>query len=188
MVNSTKKDPSVRNTVSLNAYWQTFYVYARSIRYAIDFDSGRKKGIASFDELIIFLKKHRSFIARAAGNLINFQAVVKKRLSEFELLKCCRIFQQRSQTDFVSNQRAVQVLQKITSAAELTVLFRERKTDANFSYDTSQTFGTHRVYKQSAVVVKWSSIQSNITLNSDTSHKQTIQGSVAYYIGTSCQK
>ena len=28
-------------------------------------------------------------IARAADNLINFQVVVKKRLSKFELLKCC---------------------------------------------------------------------------------------------------
>ena len=44
-------------------------------------------------------------IARAADNLINFQAVAKKRLSEFELLKCCcKSFQQRSQTDFVSNR------------------------------------------------------------------------------------
>ena len=34
-------------------------------------------------------------IARAADNLINFQAVVKNELSKFELLKCCRIFQQR---------------------------------------------------------------------------------------------
>ena len=43
-------------------------------------------------------------IARAADNLINFEEVVKKRLSKFKLLKyCCRIFRQRSQTDFVSN-------------------------------------------------------------------------------------
>ena len=105
----------------------------RSIRYAIDFNSGRKKDIASFDELINFRKKHRSptgmcLIARAADNLINFQAVVKKRLTKFELLECrCRIFQQRSQTDFVSNQRSIQVLQRIASAAGLTVLLREKK-------------------------------------------------------------
>ena len=43
-------------------------------------------------------------IERAADNLINSQAIVKKRLSEFELLKCCRIFQQWSRTDFVSNK------------------------------------------------------------------------------------
>ena len=51
-----------------------------------------KKDNANFDELIMFLKKHRSsmcLIARVADNLINFQAVVKKGLSEFELLKCC---------------------------------------------------------------------------------------------------
>ena len=86
-------------------------------------------------------------IARAAGNLIIFYAVVKKKFSKFELLKCCRIFQQRSQTDFVSNQRAVQVLQRIASTAELTVLFHEKK-EFNFSYDTSQTLGTHGVYNQ----------------------------------------
>ena len=67
-------------------------------------------------------------IARAEDNLIIFLAVAKKRLSKFNLLKCCcRIFQQRSQTDFVSNQRAIQVLQRIAPAAELTVLFREKK-------------------------------------------------------------
>ena len=43
-------------------------------------------------------------IERAADNLINFQVVVKKRLSKFELLKCCRIFQQRSPTDIVSDR------------------------------------------------------------------------------------
>ena len=74
------------------------------------FKSGRKKDIASFDEIILFFKKHRSptamcLIARAANNLGNFQAVVKKRLSKFELFKCfCKIFQQRSQTNSVSNR------------------------------------------------------------------------------------
>ena len=41
------------------------------------------------------------------------------------------------------------MLQRIASAAELPVLFREKKRDVNFSYDTSQTFGT--IYNQSAV-------------------------------------
>ena len=58
----------------------------------------------SFNELLNFFKKQFRrpptvicLIKRAADNLINFQAVVKKRLgSEFELLKCCRIFKQRS--------------------------------------------------------------------------------------------
>ena len=40
-------------------------------------------------------------IARAADNLIDFQAVAKKKLSKFELLKCCRTFEQQSHTDFV---------------------------------------------------------------------------------------
>ena len=88
-------------------------------------------------------------IERAADNLINFQAVVKKRLSKFELLKCCRIFQQRSRTDFVSNKRA-QVLQRnffsvqnellCSRALPYTVLF-SRKRGVKFSYDTFQAFG-----------------------------------------------
>ena len=80
------------------------------------FNSGR------FNELLNFFKKQFCrpptvicLIKRAEDNLINFQTVVKKRLSKFGLLKCCcRIFQQRSQTDLVSNR-------------ELTVLFREKE-------------------------------------------------------------
>ena len=105
-------------------------------------------------------------IARAADNLINFQAVVKKKLSTFELLKYCRIFQQQSQTDSVSNQRAVQVLQRIVSAAELTVLFREKKGSQFFVRHVSDIW-----YSQSSistVVVKRSNIQSDITSISDT--------------------
>ena len=103
---STKNGFFVRNIASLNVYWKTVYVYARSIRYATDFlffDSRQRKDNASFDELIMFLNKQFCrpptvicLIKRAADNLINFQAVVKKKLSKFELLKCCRISQQRS--------------------------------------------------------------------------------------------
>ena len=91
-------------------------------------------------------------IARAADNLINFQAIVKKRLSKFELLKCYfRVFHQRSHADFVSNQRAIQVLQRIASAAELTVLFREKR-DANLF------FGRHVSdiwYSQASTISLW---------------------------------
>ena len=65
--------------------------------------SGRKKSIASFDELIISFKKQFCnlptvicLIGRAANNLFQFQAVVKKRLSKFELLRCCKSFQHLS--------------------------------------------------------------------------------------------
>ena len=75
-----------------------------SIRYAVDLQRSEKKSITSFDELIIFKKKQFCspptvicLIGRAADNLIQFQAVVKKRLSMFELLRCCRIFQPRSE-------------------------------------------------------------------------------------------
>ena len=89
--------------------------------------------MASFDELIIFFKKHRSptamcLIARAADNLINFQAFFKKSHSTFDLLEyCCRIFQQQFQTDFVSNRELFKCCSKLRLAAELTVLFREKK-------------------------------------------------------------
>ena len=94
---STKKDPFVRNISSLNAYWQTIYVYARIIRYVIDFSAAVGKR-TSLNELLNFFKKQFwrpptviCLIERAADNLINFHAVVKKRLSKFELLRCCRI-------------------------------------------------------------------------------------------------
>ena len=117
---STKNYLFVLNTASLNANWQTVYVYARSIHYAINFPTAvREKASRASIELLNFFKQFFRpptvicLIERTEGILINFQAVVEKRVSEFELLKCCcRIFQQRSQTDFVSNQRA-QVLQRV---------------------------------------------------------------------------
>ena len=72
----------------------------------------------SFNELLktiqeaVFQPTAICVIKRAADNLINFQAVVKKRLSKLELPKCCRAFQQQSQAYFVSNQRP-QVLKRI---------------------------------------------------------------------------
>ena len=79
--------------------------------------SGRQKEHRKLRRTTIFFKKKfcnlRSsicLIKRDADNLINFEAVVKNRLSKFKLLKCCKIFQQRSQMNLVSNQRG-QVLQ-----------------------------------------------------------------------------
>ena len=40
---STKDDPFVPNTALLVAYWQTVYVCAWSIRYAIDFSTAVRK-------------------------------------------------------------------------------------------------------------------------------------------------
>ena len=91
-------------------------------------------------------------IKRAAGNLINFQAVAKKRLNKFKLLKgCCRTFQQRSPTDFVSNQRA-QVLQrtfflvqnKLLCSKALPYSTLSREKGCPFFYDTFQTFGVFK--------------------------------------------
>ena len=45
----------------------------------------------------------------------------------------------------------------VALAAKFTVLFCE-KMDVNVSYDTSQAFDTYRVYNQSTVIVKRSSI------------------------------
>ena len=47
----TKDDLFARNTALLLAYWQTVYVYARSIRYAIDFSTAvrRRASKASTD-------------------------------------------------------------------------------------------------------------------------------------------
>ena len=84
---STKNDPFVRN----------IYVYARSIRYTIDFSTAvREKASQASIELLKFFK-HRPptaicLIERTADNLINFQAVVKKRLSKFELQRYNRIY------------------------------------------------------------------------------------------------
>ena len=66
--------------------------------------------------------------------------MVKNRLSKFELLKCCRIFQQWLQTDFASNKELFKCCSEfsfqykmdyctieLTSAAKLTVLFVRKK-------------------------------------------------------------
>ena len=53
---SIKKGFFVRNTASLNAYWQRVYVYARSIRYEIDFSTAIGKR-TSFNGLLNFFKK-----------------------------------------------------------------------------------------------------------------------------------
>ena len=96
------------------------------------FNSGRKKDIASFDELILFFKKHRSptamcLIARAASNLGNFQAVFKKWLSKFELFKCfCKIFQHRSQTNFVSNRELFKCSSKLRLQRSLQYSFARK--------------------------------------------------------------
>ena len=91
---STKDDPFVRN----------MYIYARIILYAIDFSTtARERASQALIELLKVFK-HRPptaacLIERVADNLINFQAVVKKRgfTSFDELIKYCRqflIFQQ----------------------------------------------------------------------------------------------
>ena len=77
-----KNDFFVWNTASLDVYLQTVYVYARSVRYAVDL-------LCSPPAVICLM-------GRAADNLIKIQAVVKKRRSKFKLLGCCRIFLHRS--------------------------------------------------------------------------------------------
>ena len=76
----------------------------------------RERASQASIELLNFLKKQQfcrpptaiCLIERTEDNLINFQVVIKKRLRKFELLKCClKIFQQRSQADFVSNRELV---------------------------------------------------------------------------------
>ena len=87
---STKDDPLVRN----------MYVYARSIRYTIDFSTAVRERASQASTELLKIFKHRPptvacLIERAADNLINFQAVVKLRgfISFEELLKYCRQFQ-----------------------------------------------------------------------------------------------
>ena len=150
--NSTKKDPFVQITTSLKAYWKTIYVYARSIRYRINCSMAVEKR-TSFNELLNFSKQFCRpptvicLIKRAADNLIIFQAVVKKRLSQFELLKCCRIFP-TAVTDRLRKQQGA-----------YSTLSREKGCQV-VSYDTFQIFGTHRVYNQSTVEAKRSSIHT----------------------------
>ena len=45
----------------------------------------------------------------------------------------------------------------VASAAKFTVLYCKQR-DANVSYDTSQAFETYKVYNQSTVIIKRSSI------------------------------
>ena len=78
----TKDNPFVRN----------IYVYARGIRYAIDFPTAvRERASQASTELLKFFK-HRPLTAaclieRTVDNLINFQAVVKKRLRDYRLFR-----------------------------------------------------------------------------------------------------
>ena len=61
---------------------------------------------------------------------------------------------------------------ELASTAKFTYFTFCGKTEVNFSHDISQTFNTHRVYNQSTVIVKWSSIKSDITFpNSNTRHE-----------------
>ena len=137
------------------------------------FHQRSEKGQASMNYSFIF-KKHRSptamcLIEQAADNLIDFQAVAKKRLSKFELLNCCRVFQQRSQTDFVSNRELFKrcefsfqyktnycTLELCVCSGAYSILSRKKRCQ----FDTSQIFRTHNVYNHSTVVVKRSSIYS----------------------------
>ena len=132
----------------------------------------KEKGFASFDELINFFK-HRlptaaCLIERTADNLINFQTAVEKRFSKFKLLKCCVIFQQRSQTDFVSNQRA-QVLQRISFSLQNEVLFSRALPYSTLGMPIFRHLAlTESTISACTVVVKRSSIQSDIIPNSET--------------------
>ena len=79
----------------MNAYWQTVYVHSRSIRYAIDFYSDQRKdiaGLARYKEQLKFPgSSQATYVYRSSysqSDLI-LQTAVEKRLSKFELLKCC---------------------------------------------------------------------------------------------------
>ena len=87
---STKDDLFVRNTALLITYWQTVLVYASSIRYAIVL----QRATQLFQEAQATYITAICLIERAADNMINFQAIVKKRrfASFDELLKYCRQF------------------------------------------------------------------------------------------------
>ena len=70
-----------------DSFFRNIYVYARSIRYVIDFSAAiRERTSQASIELLEFFK-HRPptaicLIERAADNLIHFQAVVKTRDSQ----------------------------------------------------------------------------------------------------------
>ena len=131
----------------------------------------------SFNKLLNVFKKQFwrpptviCLIKRAADNLINFQAVVKKRLSKFELLKCCRIFPTAiRQTSHVTRSCSNAAANCVCSRAYSTLLREKgmsvfRTTRLRHLILTESTIST--------VVVKWSSIQSDITPNSDTRREQ----------------
>ena len=85
LVNSTKNDFFVRNTSSLNTYWQTVYVlYARSVRHAIDFIAvGRNKKLQrtthSFQKAVL-QPTAIYLIKRASDNLSFFMQLSRKGL------------------------------------------------------------------------------------------------------------
>ena len=80
----------------------------------------RKRASQASIELLNFFKKQFCrlptvicLIKRAADNLINFQAVVKKRPSKFELVKCCNIIRN---SDQVSGFKSYKELLKFQEA------------------------------------------------------------------------
>ena len=139
--------------------------------------SEKRTSQASIELLNFF--KHRPptaicLIERTADNLINFQALVKKRLSKFELLKCCRIFQQLSQKDFVSNKKLFMCSSKFPFQYKTDYCTTElcacneacstlcEKREFNFSFDTFHTFIARRSYNQSNVIVMSSQKQPSL--------------------------
>ena len=114
----------------------------------------------SFDVLLNFFKKQFCrpptvicLTERAADNLINFQAVVKKRLSKFELLKYCRNFPPAVTDRLRKQQRAIQVLKRIIVLAQNELLCSralrlQRSLRYSFARKVMIIFrhaGTHRV-------------------------------------------
>ena len=140
-------------------------------------------------------------IARVADNLISFQSVVKKRLSTFELLKrCCRTFQQQSQTDFVSNQRA-QVLHPSFFSVQNELLCSKALPYTTLSREKGCQFFLRYVsdicYSQSLQSICGSqAVEHSERHYPQFRHSPRIisciarykQGYVAYYMGTSCQE
>ena len=111
-ISTKKKGPFVRNTASLNAYWQTVYVHVRSIRYAIDFPTAAgKKALQVSIDLLKFFKPRPPraicLIEQATDNLINFKQLSRKCFVSLSYSSVCRIFQQQSQKDSVSNKELI---------------------------------------------------------------------------------
>ena len=101
-----------------------------------------------------------------------FQAVVKERLSKFKLLKCrYRIFQHRSQTDFVSSRELFKCCSELRLQWSLQYSFaRNGKSNFKWLIAGKATESANR----STAVVKRSSIQSDTTPNPNTRHKQLL--------------